>query len=110
MEGVGTLVGFFGTGLITHCYVERGSVRAESAVGGLVGINSGVISRCYTTCLVQSAEPRFLDDPRPSEMIGGLVGLNLGEITRCHATGDVSGEKNIGGLAGLCDKPKYGCL
>ena len=105
VESVGALVGYFGIGLISNCYVERGSVRAEREVGGLVGRSFGVISRCYTTCLVQSAEPRFLDEQGRSEMTGGIVGRNYGEITRCHATGDVSGEAYIGGLAGKCYRP-----
>lgn len=102
VASVGALVGCFEIGLITNCYVEHGSVRAEREVGGLVGRSLGVISKCYTTCLVQSAEPRVLDIQRRSELIGGIVGWNFGEITRCHATGDVSGEAYIGGLAGRC--------
>ncbi|MBW7988476.1 MAG: hypothetical protein FVQ84_00410 [Planctomycetes bacterium] len=100
VEAVGVLVGSLESGLITDCYVKRGNVRAERMVGGLVGTNSGVISECYTTCQVQSAEPRFLVNQRRSEFIGGIVGINSGDITRCNATGEVSGEARIGGIAG----------
>ena len=65
-----------------------------------MGTNSGVISECYTTCLVRSAEPRFLDQQRRSEFIGGIVGFNSGDITGCHATGDAFGEAYIGGIVG----------
>ncbi|MHC4701943.1 MAG: M56 family metallopeptidase, partial [Planctomycetota bacterium] len=104
VESVGALVGSFSTGLIDNCYVEGGSVRGERRVGGLVGISQGVISKCYTTCVVESAEPRLLDVQRRSEFIGGLVGWNYGEIANCHATGDVAGEAYIGGLVGRCYK------
>jgi len=100
VETVGVLVGYLESGLITNCYVERGSVRAEAMVGGLVGGCSGVISECYTTCLVQSAGPRLVDIQRRSEFIGGIAGWNYGEITGCHATGDVTGEAYIGGIVG----------
>ena len=35
-----------------------------------------------------------------NEGIGGLAGQNTGEITASYATGPVSGNENVGGLAG----------
>ena len=102
VESVGTLVGFLGSGLITKCYVKRGSIRADRVIGGLVGSNFGVLSESYTTCVVQPAESHVSGR---REIVGGIVGGNFGQIIHCYATGDVSGEKYVGGLAGRCYEP-----
>lgn len=102
VRSVGVLVGVLGDGLITNCYVQRGSVRADSVIGGLAGINSGVLSECYAMCVVKPAEPHVSGR---REIVGGIVGRNYGEIIDCYATGDVSGEIYVGGLAGRCYKP-----
>jgi The GLUG motif len=58
-------------------------------VGGLVGRNSGIISRCYSSGVVSGAGN-----------VGGLVGQSYGSITASESSGTVSGAFNIGGLAG----------
>jgi hypothetical protein len=102
---VGALAGSVGSGsTISNCSIEGGQVQGERRVGGLVGSNYGIISDCYTTCTVGPAEERLPATGNASldrrESFGGLVGVNGGEISNCRATGEVSGERSVGGLVG----------
>ena len=101
---VGALVGSLRSGSVSNCYIEGGQVLGEKSVGGLVGLNSGIISDCNTTCTVGPAEQRLLASVNASverrEFFGGLVGYNYGEISNCHTAGEVTGERSVGGLAG----------
>jgi len=59
-------------------------------IGGLVGGNSGTITRCYATGFETSG----------ARQTGGLVGLNSGTISTCYASPEVTGVEYIGGLVG----------
>ena len=62
-----------------------------SSVGGLIGINKGIISNSYAAGNVSG-----------NEDIGGLVGQNTGgEITNSYAAGTTTGTSYVGGLVGL---------
>ncbi|UCF08881.1 MAG: hypothetical protein JSW28_04095, partial [Thermoplasmata archaeon] len=99
-ECVGALVGWLYNGNISDCYVEGGSVKGYSYIGGLVGTvgypwgysgtDTGAMTNCYSTCVVSGYYS-----------IGGLVGINSITITNCCSTGDVSGDQWIGGLTGV---------
>ncbi len=68
----------------------QGSNVNDSA-GGLVGINEGVIERCYASGDVSATW----------RLAGGLIGLNnYGDVSRSYATGNVHGEEEVGGLVG----------
>jgi hypothetical protein len=89
-NGVGSLIGSLGNGMITDCCVEGGSVSGDDYVGGLVGYNSGAISNCNATNNVSG-----------TYAIGGLVGVNYGTISSCYSVGNVSGgDWETGGLVG----------
>ena len=61
-----------------------------SSVGGLIGINKGIISNSYASGNVSG-----------NEDIGGLVGQNEGgEITNSYAAGTIAGTSSVGGLIG----------
>jgi hypothetical protein len=89
---VGGLVGM-NYGNISNCY-STGAVSGSIDVGGLVGCNSnGSISNCYSMGSV-SGSPS-------SSSVGGLVGGNSnGGISNCYSTGSVSGYEAVGGLVG----------
>ncbi len=92
--GVGGLVGMnFGT--VSDCY-STGSISGYDVVGGLVGLNVGIISYCDCTGSVTGT-----GSVREPTGVGGLVGMNYGYITYCHSTGIVTGEKCVGGLMGF---------
>jgi filamentous hemagglutinin family protein len=86
------LFGFTGSGsILRNIGLSGGSVRGNSYVGGLVGLNYGTISHVYATSAVDGIES-----------VGGLVGRNdFGTITKSYATGAVSGNRYVGGLVGL---------
>ena len=66
------------------------SVSGNNLVGGLVGLNNGVISQSYATGAVSGIDN-----------VGGLVGWNNGAISQSYATGAVTGDyNNVGGLVG----------
>jgi hypothetical protein len=93
--GAGGLVGF-NSGTVTGCY-STGMVNGTSRTGGLVGHNDGIVTSCYSDCVVSGGEP-----------VGGLVGANgftgipgpSGTLANCYSTGAVSGTSCVGGLLG----------
>jgi len=97
---IGSLVGHFGDGTITDCYVEGGSVSGGDYVGGLVGSvgsreeynDAGTMTNCHANCSVLGVQ-----------WVGGLVGCNYGTISNCYSEGSVSGDNSVGGLVGLND-------
>ncbi len=93
---VGGLVGF-NQGFISGAY-SAGAVSGIGSVGGLVGISDyNSIGNSHSDSTVIGAGNR----------VGGLVGLSLGLIFRSHATGSVSGNELVGGLAG---ESRYGSI
>jgi len=93
---VGGLVGANWRGSITSSYsmatVMSSSVAFDSiglSFGGLVGANSGSITSCYSTGIVNG-----------EDCVGGLVGGNDGDIIMSYSTGTVTGETVVGGLIG----------
>ena len=96
-DGIGGVVGRtldLGTyDLVLENVYVTGSVVGEGGnVGGIVGINGGVIRNSYSTANVQS-----------SGRAGGLVASADGSsiIENSYATGDVVGTIQTGGLVGL---------
>jgi hypothetical protein len=92
---VGGLVGW-NEGTVSACYA-RGTVEAQTGVGGLVGRNGWrwpgkeppQISDCYAMATVWAEYGA-----------GGLVGDNDGTLVNCYAAGAVCGECG-GGLVGM---------
>jgi hypothetical protein len=83
----GALVSFFGKGVISGCYVERGLVVGDEA-GGLVGYNGSTVRNCHASTRVISVTA------------GGLVARNRGDVINCYSTGVVLSADYTGGLAG----------
>lgn len=93
-DNIGALIGYNEDGEVTGCY-SGASVSAPNCgynVGGLIGRNKGVVSKCYATGNVTGG----------ANNTGGLIGANVdgGTIENCFATGDVTGENFVGGLVG----------
>jgi hypothetical protein len=91
---VGALAGESVSNGVSACY-SNGIVKGTSRVGGLIGINRGIIDACYSAATV-TGENR----------IGGLVGRNWkGVISESYAAGNVSGQDKTltGGLVGQND-------
>ena len=62
----------------------------SSYIGGLVGFNSGTVTRCHSTGPVTG-----------DGSVGGLVGQNGGIVTQCHSTCALRGSVGATGVGGL---------
>ena len=83
-------------GNIFNCYssssISGGSAGNFDAMGGLVGLNNGVINTSYATGRVFSSAGWRAD--------GGLVGRNYGEIINSYSTGSTLLTSQNGALVG----------
>lgn len=79
LNNIGGLVGL-NEGIINNTY-SQGAVSGNSQVGGLVGNNTGTVNDSYSSGAVSGT----------GSYIGGLAGLNWGTITECHWDNETSG-------------------
>jgi len=87
---VGSLIGYVNQGTITNCYAKGVVVSGGNYVGGLIGLNTGNVTKCGSTGSVSG-----------DAYVGGLVGLiDDGTMTMCYSRAGVSGNRNVGGLVG----------
>ena len=115
-EGTGLFSNIYGHAHIRRLGLIAVDVRAGSNVGGLVGLNEGIISEVYVTGDVagdsasgglagsnQRLIVRSYSDADVSGInaTGGLVGTNEGTVEASHSTGETSGQDNLGGLVGV---------
>ncbi|MBR4801098.1 MAG: InlB B-repeat-containing protein [Clostridia bacterium] len=77
--------------------------RPSAKIGGLVGKNSGTITRCTATINCVAMEGKNLD-------FGGIAGENIGSVALTHATATLASagaparvgtNVNVGGLVGM---------
>ncbi|CAN1523786.1 Filamentous haemagglutinin, N-terminal [Methylophilaceae bacterium] len=93
-RSVGGLLGWTDNdSVVNSSFSSANVIGREDSVGGLVGINHGIISNSYAIGTVAG-----VDD------VGGLVGNSNGSIINTFATGSVTGTNNVGGLVGLNDE------
>jgi len=86
---VGALVGENWSQEVAACYVDT-PVNGISRIGGLAGINRGIVDGCSST-----------GDVTGNEYVGGLVGRNYeGIVQSCLSSGKVAGILWVGGLIG----------
>lgn len=110
---VGGLMSTNNDGVIVNCFitgkvsVSSGNNVTETVIGGLVGENTGIISKCYTAVKVSGVGTN-----ENLISIGGITGTQSDgtlqeKITNCFAVGSVTsnvqGNINIGGLVGFVD-------
>ena len=82
-------------GIIENSSAE-GRVSGNAHIGGLVGDNEGIVLGSNADVAVNG----IASSDSESRSIGGLVGYNFNKIFNSYAVGDVSGDYNVGGLAG----------
>jgi filamentous hemagglutinin family protein len=95
--------GLFGdtTGYIQNVGLTSGSVSGADYIGGLAGINGGIIDHAYFTGSVAGIMLQGNGDF--SSDVGGLVGANMGVIFRSYSSAMINGgngSQDVGGLAG----------
>lgn len=86
---IGENSGAIENAIVERCYTKVNIEEGLGGVGGLVGINHGIIRECFTECKIEAGIS-----------VGGLVGGNEKIIKNCYSNGEVSGINNIGGLVG----------
>lgn len=89
---VGGLIGSNYWDNVTDCY-SCATPTADLYVGGLIGRNTGTITRCFA-----------LGDVAGTSGVGGFIGQNYGQISNCYAIGNITGSTNAGGFVGRNDK------
>ena len=88
---VGEVINSFADVHVIGVRLDNGDDEDGSSVGGLIGINKGIISNSYAAGNVSA-----------NKNVGGLVGQNTGgEIINSYATGTTTGTSYVGGLVGL---------
>ena len=89
-RNVGSLIGFLNHGIITNCYARDVVVSGGANIGGLIGLNTGRITKCWSTGSVSG-----------DGNVGGLTGLtDDGTLKTSYSRANVSGNRNVGGLVG----------
>ncbi len=90
---VGGLCGI-NLGVVERCCVAGDAVRGLASIGGICGKNSGTITDCYTHSDVEGLAS--------SNYLGGCCGTNWygGVIENCYCTGLISGNGFRGGFCG----------
>lgn len=87
---IGGIVGW-NTGVVKQCSYHTGTVADEGSYsGGIVGYNEGSISYSYNTGTIKG-----------TNYVGGVVGSNGGTTENCYNIGEVTGTKSVGGVVGF---------
>lgn len=122
------IIGYSEVSSITSCTNEA-NITALAHVAGIVGFNSGSITKCLNTGKITSTAPDNLsnkyvagivslnyqgvikesgnegDIQSCTEFVGGVAGMNVeGLLEKCYNKGYVNGYVNMGGVCGLSDK------
>ena len=84
---------------ISNIGVLNVNIRGDNSIGGLAGVNLGIITNSYTTGEVAFGRQRR----RFGEGEGGLVGYNKGVVANSYSLIKMSGRKHVGGLVGRND-------
>jgi len=91
---VGAVCGFASFGQIINCKVS-GTIRGESEIGGIAGINWGTIQSCSVNAIINASKGTC----------GGICGraANRSWIVFCQANSIVTGGDRVGGITGMSD-------
>src|SRR5690606_32585498 len=91
LDNTGGLIGVHADGLVSGSYTT-GNVSGGGGVGGLIGLSLASVEFSYSTADVLGS----------ANAIGGLIGFNAdtGSLSDSYATGQVSGNIDVGGLVG----------
>ena len=89
-ENLGTLAGVVNDGATVSLCSAQGKINVSGSgakVGGLVGLNTGTVTRCRTDVTV-TIDVTLIG--QLSERAGGITGINGGLVFACHAIGSVT--------------------
>ncbi|HEY8023314.1 MAG TPA: YDG domain-containing protein [Burkholderiaceae bacterium] len=97
-SATGGLVGT-NNGTIVNSYVSAGVTSGQNMIGVLAGRNTGTIDGSYVSG--SAITYVFGTNGSAGHGVGGLAGANYGTISNSHTTATVSGNAEVGGLAGV---------
>ncbi len=86
-DNAGGLLGY-NSGYVSKCHTT-GPVTGDMTIGGLIGMNWGVVVSSYSE-----------SDVTGNDWVGGLMGFNGGTPVACYSTGTISSRGTVGGLIG----------
>lgn len=91
---VGGIVGVGGANHVIDRCASRGTMNGLDAMGGVAGLNEGIIRDCTLSGSMGSATQDY---------IGGIAGLNVGAIENCTSGKNctVTGRTAVGGIVGF---------
>jgi hypothetical protein len=99
-EGLGLFGRLERGGRIVDLGVVDVNITGSSNIGSLVANNSGDLTRCYCSGVVDCNWGRYRALYEWGYVVGGMVGRNDGTVTQCCSTSLVSGHVEVGGLVG----------
>lgn len=76
-------------GEVVNCHTLNGTMTCSRIIGGLVGVNMGIVKYCSNYCYVMSVAAT-----------GGIVGFNYGEVEYCTNSRNLEGALGTGGIVG----------
>lgn len=96
---VGGITGrnFHASSIVEYCYVTGATVDGIEYIGGIAGVNNGVIEKCYSAVNVFDSSNSI-----GASNFGGIAGNNNYTVNNCYATGEIGGYNvaHVGGIAG----------
>lgn len=92
------LVGYLNAGgTIQNLGVEASYIKGSWYIGGVCGVNYGIVSNCYNTGKIIG-----------EDYVGGVCGSNHSMID-CYNTGTITGHDNVGGVSGFSENKLANC-
>ena len=83
------LFGYIENGTVKNLRLVGGYVNGGDNVGGVCGLNDGLLINCFNMCYVTG-----------DTNIGGVCGYTKNKTTNCYNSGTVNGQVHTGGVSG----------
>ncbi len=90
MGNIGLISQVGESGIVRNVGIVASMIKGSSQVGGIAGVNNGIIEGCYFSGKVVAT----------NQSAGGIVGENNGSVTNCYSLAYVQGANMVGGLVG----------
>lgn len=84
------LFGYINGGVVSNVSLQAADITGEERVGGIVGVNEGVIDSVQVQGAITSENTS-----------GGIAGRNIGQIQNSETSVELTGSDTIGGLVGI---------
>lgn len=89
---VGGIVGI-NKGIIKDCLLEESSIKGGCHTGGIAGISDHQKESKIVECRAEV-------EVEGKDKVGGIIGQNFGSVEKCCVEGDIKGLNMVGGIVG----------